>query len=183
MKCPVCKTHTLGTITLVENLPANRCPNCQGIWIDSNAYLAWWKGKGEDLPERQGETTIDPAWNVDELKLCPNSGHIMGRYKILPDTEFYLDRCGHCNGIWLDKNEWDALVERNLHDNVNEFFTRPWQDDIHTAEASNHMDKLYLEKFGAEDYEHIKQVREWLKDHPRKGMLFAFLQANDPYKI
>jgi len=183
MKCPVCRTHILGQITLVENLPANQCPNCEGIWIDSNAYLAWWKGKGADLPQTQAEAKIELASDVNELKLCPNSGHIMRRYKIFPDTEFYLDRCGHCNGIWFDKNEWDVLVERNLHDNVNEFFTRPWQDEIHTAEVHNHMDTLYLEKFGPDDYEYIKQVREWLKDHPKKNMLLAFLQANDPYKV
>lgn len=183
MKCPVCKLDSLGPITLVENLPANQCSNCNGVWLDSNSYIAWWKGRGEDLPERKIEMAIDPAWEVGELKLCPNSGHIMARYKIFPDTKFYLDRCGHCNGIWLDKNEWDALVKRNLHDNINEFFTRPWQDEIRTAEARNHMDKLYLEKFGAEDYEHIKQVREWLKDHPKQGMLIAFLQAHDPYKV
>jgi Zn-finger nucleic acid-binding protein len=105
------------------------------------------------------------------------------RYQILPDTEFYLDHCGHCNGIWFDKNEWDALVERNLHDNVNDFFTRPWQEHLHTEETKAHMDRLYLEKFGAEDYEHVKQIRAWLKEHPRQGMLIAFLQADDPYKI
>lgn len=183
MKCPVCKTDTLGSITLVENLHASQCSNCGGVWIDSNIYLAWWKAKGANVPAMRMETRMDPAWNVDELKLCPNSGHIMARYKIFPDTEFYLDRCGHCNGIWFDKNEWDALVERDLHDNLNEFFTRPWQDRLHTEETKAHMNKLYLEKFGAEDYEHIKQVREWLKDHPKLGMLLAFLQAHDPYKI
>ena len=183
MKCPVCKTDTLGSITLVESLPANQCSNCGGVWISSNAYLAWRKATREDLPSKQGLSTIDPHWNVNELKLCPETGHIMAHYKILPDTEFYLDRCGHCNGIWFDKNEWDALVERNLHDNVNEFFTRPWQDDLHTSETQNHLDKLYREKLGAEDYERIQHIREWLKNHPRRGMLIAFLQAEDPYKI
>lgn len=183
MKCPVCKTDTLGLTTLIENLPAKQCSHCGGIWLDSNAYLAWWKGKGGDMPQKQAAAQIDPAWDVDELKLCPNSGHIMGRYKILADTDYHLDRCGHCNGIWFDKHEWDALVEMNLHDNVNEFFTRPWQDEIRATETHHHMERLYREKLGAEDYERIQRIREWLKDHPRKGMLFAFLQADDPYKI
>lgn len=183
MKCPVCKTNSLDSINLIEGLPANQCPVCKGMWIDSNAYLAWWKGRGEDMPIRDAVTRIDPAWNVDELKLCPNSRHILKRYQILPDTPFYLDRCGNCNGIWFDNHEWEALVERNLHDNLNEFFTRVWQDHIHTEETRLHMDKLYLEKFGAEEYERIRQVRAWLHDHPRKGMLLAFLQADDPYKL
>ena len=135
------------------------------------------------MPATQAESKMNPALDVNELKLCPNSGHILARYKIFPDTEFYLDRCSHCNGIWFDKNEWDALVARNWHDNVNEFFTRSWQDRVHTEETKAHLDKLYLEKFGAEDYEHIKQIREWLQDHPKLGMLLAFLQANDPYKV
>jgi Zn-finger nucleic acid-binding protein len=90
--------------------------------MDSNAYLAWRKGRGETESRKSAEIKIDPAWDVDELKLCPNSGHIMGRYKILADSDFHLDRCGHCNGIWFDKHEWDALIELGLHDNVNEFF-------------------------------------------------------------
>lgn len=183
MKCPVCKMDSLGPITLVEDLPANQCSNCGGVWIDSNAYLAWLRGRGHDLPPKPLETKMNPTWNVDELKLCPNSGHIMARYKIFPDTDFYLDRCRHCNGIWFDKYEWEALLERNLHDNINEFFTRPWQDDIRAAETRNHMDNIYLEKFGTEDYEHIKQIRAWLKDHPKRGMLLAFLQSDDPYKV
>lgn len=183
MTCPICKTNTLGSITLTENLPAKQCLNCQGIWIDSNLYLAWWKAKGEITPANPRVSNMDPAWNVEELKLCPNSGHIMGRYKIFADTEFYLDRCSHCNGIWFDKNEWSALVALNLHENVNEFFTRPWQDHLHVVETRNHMDRIYLEKLGVEDYEYIKQVRERLTSHPRQGMMLAFLQANDPYKV
>ncbi len=183
MKCPVDKTDTLSQIILIERLPAMQCSNCGGVWIDSNAYLAWRKGSGETESRKSAEIKIDPAWDVDELKLCPNSGHIMGRYKILADTDFHLDRCGHCNGIWFDKHEWDALIELGLHDNVNEFFTRPWQEDIRSSEARNHMEKLYLEKFGADDYDQIKKVREWIKDHPRKGMLIAYLQASDPYKV
>lgn len=183
MKCPVDKTDTLGSISLIEGLPAMQCSTCGGVWIDSNTYLVWRRTSGADLPKKSIGVKVDSTWDVDELKLCPNSGHIMGRYKILADTDFHLDRCGHCNGIWFDKNEWDALVEMGLHDNANEFFTHPWQDDIRTSEARSHMENLYLEKFGAEDYEHIKQVRAWMNKHPRRGMLLAYLQADDPYKV
>ena len=183
MKCPVCKTDTLGAIDLLEGLPAHECSNCGGVWVPSNAYLTWKRAQGEDVAERKGIIDIDPNWEVSELKLCPNSGHIMTRYKVFPDTDFYLDRCRHCNGIWFDKQEWGVLVDRNLHDNLNEFFTRPWQDKLHFAETKKKMDDLYLQKFGKDDYQHVRKVREWLENHPRRGMLLAFLQADDPYKI
>ncbi len=183
MKCPVCKIDSLSGISLVENLPANQCSNCGGVWVPSNAYLAWKRAKGDDVSEKAGSIHIDPSWEVDEIKLCPSSGHILARYKIFPDTEFYLDRCKDCNGIWFDKKEWDVLVDRNLHDNLNDFFTRSWQDNLRAVETKKNMENIYLLKFGADDYQHIQEVRVWLEDHPKRGMLLAFLQADDPYKI
>ncbi len=183
MKCPVCKIDALGSITLLEGLPANQCANCGGVFIPSNAYMTWRRTLGSGLPEKEGAIEIDPSWDVKELKLCSNCGHIMARYKIFPDTDFYLDRCRKCNGIWMERHEWDVLVDRNLHDNLNEFFTRPWQDHLHVAETRNHLDQIYLEKFGQEDYEHIQEIRNWLWGHDNLGMLLAFLQSDDPYKI
>lgn len=75
------------------------------------------------------------------------------------------------------------LVDRNLHDNLNEFFTHVWQDKLQAAETKKNMEKLYLQKLGNDDYEQVQKVREWLKDHPKRGMLLAFLQSDDPYKI
>jgi Zn-finger nucleic acid-binding protein len=183
MNCPVCKGYKLGPIKLLEGLPATQCPNCNGVFIPSNAYMAWRKTLANPIPEKEGMIEIDPTWDVREIKLCPNCGHIMARYKIFPDTDFFLDRCRNCNGIWFDTHEWDVLVDRNLHDNLNEFFTRPWQDNLHAAETHNHLDGIYLEKLGEEDYAHIKEIREWLRSHPLQGMLLAFLQAEDPYRI
>lgn len=183
MKCPVCKIDALGAITLLEGLPANQCSNCSGVWVPSNAFLTWKRAQGQDIAEVKGNINIDPTFEVDELKLCPSSGHIMTRYKIFPDTEFYLDRCRNCNGIWFDKQEWEVLVNRNLHDNLNDFFTRPWQDKLQAAETKKNLGNLYLQKFGETDYQEIQKVRHWLEDHPKRAMLLAYLQADNPYKV
>jgi Zn-finger nucleic acid-binding protein len=183
MRCPVCKNIFLGPVALLEGLPARQCSNCSGVSISSNAYLAWRKTLGHEYPPKEGAIEIDPSWEVKELKLCPDCGHIMARFKILPDTEFYIDRCRNCNGIWLDHHEWEVLIDRNLHDNLNEFFTRPWQENLRAEETKNHLDHIYLEKLGEADYESVKQFREWLVNHPMRGMLLAFLQAEDPYKV
>jgi Zn-finger nucleic acid-binding protein len=113
MNCPVCKEFQLGPIKLLEGLPANQCPNCNGVFIPSNAYMTWRRTLGSGLPEKEGAIEIDPSWDVKELKLCPTCGHIMARYKVFPDTDFYLDRCRNCNGIWLEYEEWEVLIDRN----------------------------------------------------------------------
>ncbi|HEX2998400.1 MAG TPA: zf-TFIIB domain-containing protein, partial [Anaerolineales bacterium] len=140
MRCPVCRDILLDPITLQDGLPARQCARCQGVSISSNVYLAWRKALEHELPPREGAIQIDPSWEVKELKLCPDCGHIMARYKIFPDTYFYIDRCRNCNGIWLDQHEWEVLIDRNLHDNLNEFFTRPWQDHLRAAETRNHLE-------------------------------------------
>jgi Zn-finger nucleic acid-binding protein len=183
MLCPVCKKESLGDTTLVENLPANRCAECQGVWIDSNAFLAWRRAREEELPQKEGSMQIDPSWESNEIKLCPNCGRILGRFKVLPGEPLFINRCHTCNGMWFDHHEWSALVDRNLHDNLNEFFTRVWQQRIRTEETRAHLDHLYLEKFGEADYARIRETRAWLEGHERRGMLLAFLQSDDPYQI
>lgn len=183
MKCPVCKSETLVLVDLADNLPANQCTNCRGIWVSSNQYLAWVRLQSAPLPEKPITTPIDPKWDTHTLKLCPEDGHIMARYKIFPNLNFYLDRCRHCNGIWFDNYEWDVLVSHNMQDKVNQFFTKPWQEKMRAQEISERMDQIYLDKFGAGDYNKIKEIRSWLKSKPQQSMLLAYLQADDPYKI
>ncbi|MEW5939049.1 MAG: zf-TFIIB domain-containing protein [Chloroflexota bacterium] len=182
MKCPVCKQQSLQLISLSENLPANQCSNCRGIWVSSNQYLAWLRMQPGPLPESE-TSDFTPELHTNTLKLCPESGHIMKRFKVFPHVDFYLDRCGHCNGIWFDSAEWDALVAHNMQDKVNQFFTAPWQAQLRKKESRANMERIYRSKLGVEDYQRIQEVRAWLDENPRRSMLIAFLQADDPFEV
>jgi Zn-finger nucleic acid-binding protein len=181
-KCPVCK-ETLQDFTLEEGLPAQKCPSCDGVWVSSNPYLTWLRQHGMDLPEKKILDDDLTSRDIKELKICPDCGHILSPFQVLSSPKLFLDHCGHCNGVWLDKGEWKSLVDRNLHDNLNSFFTRPWQARVQEDNTFGVMDKLYREKFGEADYERVRQFREWLKDNPHRPILLAYLQADNPYKI
>jgi len=183
MKCPICK-EALDYHQLLESyLPAYRCRQCEGIWISAREYLRWLQQQPTLLPERPAVETDLPTADTPQLKLCPQCGHFLIRYRVLPNAGFYLDRCGNCNGVWFDRNEWDVLVAHNLHDKVNQFFTQPWQNRLRAEEARLKLDQLYHDRFGNDDYARIKDVRQWLQAHPQRGMLLAFLQADDPYAM
>jgi Zn-finger nucleic acid-binding protein len=182
MKCPICHDHILDPALLDENVPALICPGCEGVWLDANEYLGWLRNRGPALVEKPGEEEL-PVWDTQELKLCPACGRILTRFRVVPGTRFYLDRCSNCNGVWFDRNEWDVLVQRNLHDKVNQFFTRPWQTRIQEEDTRQALDQLYLEKFGVEDYARVRDTWDWLWSHPQKSMILAFLQAEKPYEI
>lgn len=62
--------------------------------------------------------------------LCPDCGRIVRRFKIWPNLEFYLDRCGGCNGIWFDQHEWEVFNEHWSVKNLNMFFTDEWQQKL-----------------------------------------------------
>jgi Zn-finger nucleic acid-binding protein len=183
MICPVCKEDLLSQTTLDSNLPVFRCSKCEGIWLPANDYLNWVRTSKPAPAAAKSEEPLVPTMDVQALKLCPSCKRFMGRFKVLPNVEFYLDRCRQCNGVWLDKNEWDVLVARQLHDKVNLFFTQPWQAKIREEETKAALDKLYLDKFGTADYGRVKEIWGWLKDNPHRSMLLAFLQADNPYKI
>ncbi len=183
MKCPVCQTALDYDRLLDSYLPAYRCRQCEGIWIAAREYLRWLQQQPTLLPEKPADAADLPTADTPQLKLCPQCGHFLIRYRVLPNAGFYLDRCGNCNGVWFDQNEWDVLVAHNLHDKVNQFFTQPWQSRLRAEEARLKLDQLYHDRFGDDDYARIKDVRQWLQAHPQRGMLLAFLQADDPYAM
>jgi Zn-finger nucleic acid-binding protein len=181
MKCPVCKKEAIQPTSLENGLPAGVCADCGGTWIGSNQYLAWLRLQPAGPAEADLDEPFDPAWDTDQLKLCPNCGRLLTRYRILPGIPFALDRCGSCQGVWFDQHEWEALRKHNLQFRLNQFFTQPWQDKLHRDEKRARMEAIYVQKFGRADYNHICQVREWIWSHPLASMLIAFLQAEDPF--
>lgn len=78
-------------------------------------------------------------------------------------------------------NEWHRLEAADLHDEINQIFTRPWQEQIQSKAIADRLDATYMQKFGPDDYAKIKEIREWLQDNPNRNTLLAFLLDKDPY--
>lgn len=181
-KCPVCQEIGLSRVILEMGLPAYECERCSGIWLSSNKYLTWQRTQKHNSSE---ETVLDPLLQVSDTNravLCPECGRILRRYKISPDIEFHLDHCWGCNGVWLDRNEWQGLKARGWHKKINSFFTEPWQRELNHEETRRRFEKIYLDKFGPEAYTEIKRIKAWLADHPQGGGLLAYLTDMNPYR-
>lgn len=183
MNCPICKTNLLTAVTLEMDMPAYRCDKCEGVWIPANDYLTWLKNQDTHSPLNYNTSTTELASDIPSPKLCPTCKRIMRRFKVLPNVEFYLDHCSHCNGTWCDKREWSSLVAHNLQDKLNLIFMQEWQTKLNDQETKTALEKMYLEKFGAADYTRIQEIWEWLIHHPKRAMLIAYLQADNPYKM
>ena len=158
MNCPNCKNNILTNHRIEENLSAEVCESCGGYWVSSKNYETWLEAHGEILPEipasEDSETTIP---QFQPARLCPRDKRIMIKYKIGHSIPFTIDRCGDCGGVWFDKDEWETLKSRNLHDELSKIFTDQWHEDISHKETRKTFEKIYAEKFGADDSGHRRK--------------------------
>jgi Zn-finger nucleic acid-binding protein len=105
----------------------------------------------------------------------------MTKYLVGRGLEFSVDHCAGCKGIWLDRNEWEALRKRNLHDDLHSMFTSFWQAEAHRQARKKRMEQIYIDRFGDNDYSEIKRIRLWLETKTNREELLAFLTDKNPY--
>lgn len=176
MNCPVCKSQALSHHELEHGLKACVCSQCSGKWIASYQYWKWKESSGRSLAEETPGTASNLAVEDNTAaKLCPECGHFMRRYPVGHEAGFGLDRCGNCGGVWFDRNEWESLKGRGLHDDVHKIFSEIWQRQVRDAEHVKAMEAFYREKFGAEGYQKAQEIKTWIETHPHQAELRAFL--------
>ena len=178
MNCPVCKDVVLANEELLENLKAKVCRQCGGRWIQSFQYWRWLDKHGGTLPEKPAAESVElPVDDSTAAKLCPECGHFLTRRKVGHGVDFGLDRCNSCGGIWFDKNEWEVLVSRNLHDEVHFVFSTAWQKQIRNDETTESFENRIESLIGADDHEKLKQVANWINSHPHKSTILGYITA------
>ena len=183
MHCPVCRTLALNPTQLDSTLPAQSCAQCSGIWIASTDYWAWLDQQPEAISADSATAEAQAAAEDAKAKRCPGCGYLQLRYRIALDLPFMLDQCGHCNSFWLDQGEWAALRQRGLHTQLHKVTTDAWQRRLRQEASRRAWEAIYTEKFGADDYAEIRRVKDWLRQHPARQMLLAYLAHDDPYAI
>lgn len=176
MKCPVCKTKSLVNNELEKGLQTLKCEDCGGQWIKSFQYWKWFEKHGDILPEKpESEAAELPVEESKEIKICPECGHFLTRRKVGHGISFRIDRCATCGGIWLDKNEWEILKSRNLHDEIHLVFGAAWQDGIVKEDIQKGIEEKFKEIFGEGDYAKLKEIKSWIDSHPKRNSIIGFL--------
>jgi Zn-finger nucleic acid-binding protein len=112
MDCPNCHLKLEGVD--VAGVRLDRCPKCQGIWFDKNELKV--------LRERQHDG--DYRWidvelwrDLDKFRarqqkecLCPKDGHPLTTVRY-GDSGVSVDVCSTCHGIWLEKGEYQRILD------------------------------------------------------------------------
>ncbi|MEX2225170.1 MAG: zf-TFIIB domain-containing protein [Dehalococcoidia bacterium] len=110
MRCPRCKTSLEGETA--DGIAVERCPNCNGRWLDHN-----------ELTQLEATVESDEAWRAGMIEwakapsnlLCPACGKPMTTFDYRGEG-VHLDVCRAQHGYWLDRGEAsdvrDAMDER-----------------------------------------------------------------------
>lgn len=176
MKCPLCKKVVLVNEELLENLRAKVCSRCGGRWVQSFQYWKWLERHGDILPEKPaGEGAELAVEDSAAGKLCPECGHFLMRRKVGHGVDFHLDRCNNCGGIWFDKNEWEVLVSRGLHDEVHYVFSAAWQRRIREDETAENFEKRIESTMGTSDYAKLTEITAWINSHPERNTIINYI--------
>lgn len=178
MKCTSCKEGSLIPSFLEGQFRSHTCSNCDGNWLLIEDYVAW----KERNPQFHFEDNI--VCETDDTKkaiICPVSGLIMRKLRLSTTTDHRIDYSAAVGGVWLDKGEWELLKKEGLAGSLNAVLTAHWQRNIRINSTKDNFAEIYKDKFGPDEYDKVKSLREWLITQPNKADLRAYLLAEDPY--
>ena len=110
MDCPRCKQALV--IHTLESVKVHECPACKGAWFDWDELRAL-----KDVTDPDLRWMDFQIWNhqdrfqIKEIPLkCPScsGGMVVIDYDT---TTVRVDFCLQCQGVWLDGNEFQKIIE------------------------------------------------------------------------
>ncbi len=179
LNCYQCKGQTLSPTKLDVGLPALKCSECDGTYIDLLSYRTWLEDFSEYIESEQAsdeEIVIDELTNTETAMICQRCHKFMTKYRINHEHDNTINVCTRCDDVWLDKGEWALLKQLKIQDKLTEVMSDPWQKHILNQEEQQLIDKVNHEKFG-DDFEKIHDFVQWLSNHPKRRQIKSYLMA------
>lgn len=176
MKSPVGSHPELKRVTLDDGISGYQCPETGGLYLTLQDYWQWQKQTADQPGHPEADPADVPVSEFDEtVKLCPETGTLMMRYRVGHGLLFRVDRSA-TGGVWLDAGEWEALHAGGLHRNLHRVFTAPWQKAVRDADQSAKYDQRLEERLGKEFHARLEAIRQEIWAHPSSAEALAYLQ-------
>src|SRR5512139_1238854 len=176
--CPKCRAPTLNAIQSAGALagldrPPLRCARCKGFWI----YLSSVATLRDNGAIETLEHDVVPDDTGDKKTgLCPDHHGILSRAKASWRRPFYIERCRHCNGIWLDAGEWRKLAAEHLLDHLDELWAPAWRHKLQAEESDEALHELLRARLGKDLSDRIEALADELAVHPHGDLAMAHLR-------
>lgn len=160
-------------VALEEGLEAYQCLDSGGHYIPAICYMKWLEKQPARLPHLP-ESGSHEVTDSSAALFCPESGTLMARFKVGHGFAFSINR-SITGGIWLDGGEWEALRQRNFHDEIHLVFTAPWQKQVRDEQAQATYKERLQSALCPEILERLEFLRAELENHPSRNLALAYL--------
>ncbi|MDR1351053.1 MAG: zf-TFIIB domain-containing protein [Zoogloeaceae bacterium] len=172
------KGKSLERHTLSEGLSAKACPECQAVVLLLEDYQEWRERHFSDSFAAVEPAAVPGQEKPSKAHVCPQCGCFMQRYRTGDAASFWLDYCPACHLFWLDAGEWALLEQSGLALYLDTLLTERWQHSIQSRKTLSWRDELLQKRFGEETLNEIRRIQSWLRPHPKKRDILAFLGEN-----
>lgn len=183
--CPKCRSisleHARGTLAYVETAErALSCPQCHGYFLPHSVVEHWQTDPFVELSEDEPVSTLPEL--DQKTGLCPMGHGILVRARVDADQVFFLERCGFCHGVWLDRGEWQRLAASLYLDHLDDLWDPAWQRQRRREKLQRRLDQSLADQLGENLYRDLAHVVAQLKAHPSRAQALAWIaQHLDPH--
>ncbi len=132
MKCPKCANEL--TVVKLGDVEVEECKRCAGIWFDEDELRLAKDSKDDDLRWMDFDLWKDTdQFEINEdSSFCPKCGNVMFEVKY-GDTDVTIDSCPQCKGIWLDKDEFQLIINALSKELINKDSREYFNDVLQEA--------------------------------------------------
>ncbi len=173
LQCPHCESGVLVAAHLDYGLPAVVCNGCGGAAVSMLSYRAWQSLTR--VLEAPALAAGAPVADTTRVLRCPRCHHYMRKYRISADAENRIDLCVACDEAWFDDGEWALTIRLRMHDRLHVVLTERWQTQVRREQAQRQNEERYRELFGADQYDAVRRLRDWIRTHPQRSELLDYL--------
>ncbi|MGH1426753.1 MAG: zf-TFIIB domain-containing protein [Arenicella sp.] len=174
MQCPKCDSKPLKPCQLTYGLPSLTCIYCNGHSINLLSYRNWAE-QIPDKPTKTSQVTITTD-NTSKAMLCSKCSKVMLKYQFSNHHDNRVDICTTCDDAWLDSGEWKLLVELELHNQLTDIITSPWQSKLRDEKSQQRELDDCINRLGEPGFKRASEFKAWLKNHPEKFFILNFLR-------
>lgn len=127
MHCPSCRHALVAEERCGQTV--DRCRSCGGLWLDATELGALVRQT--PLPAHTDPAHTDPARYTGTRGLaCPRCQVALEPFNYAHDSGVHINRCGDCDGIWLEHGQLELLVQYRTGTAATQALADAWSSEL-----------------------------------------------------
>lgn len=95
---------------------------------------------------------------------------------------FRVDRCVSCQYVWLDRGEWQALVEQGLDRVLDTLLSDAGQKKIQQERMQALRTDALRQRHGNDCIDEVLRIRRWLVGQTHRDEVLALISTADAWQ-